>query len=100
MSELQAKCAEQSPSTAEQPPDTSEQPWTAVVKEGKGPQSQVASNSRGKGIGKGHTIKNVGRKEENAPSRSSLTQTGKGDNSNRDTEQEHDSIENSSSSSD
>ena len=55
LSELQAKCAEQSPCTAEQPSDPTEQPWTAVVKEGQWPQCQVASSSRRKGKGKGHT---------------------------------------------
>ena len=60
LSELQANCAEQPHSTAKQPSDTTEQPWTVVVKEGKGPRSQVASNSRGKGKGKGHTISNGG----------------------------------------
>ena len=96
LSELQAKCAQQSPSTAEQPSDTTEQTWTAVVKEGKGPQS----NSRGKGKGKGLTNRSGGRKEENAPNRSSPTQTGKGDNGNHNAEQECDPIENGSSSSD
>ena len=100
LSELQGKCAEHSPSTAEQPSDTTEQPWTTVVKEGKGPRSQVASNSRGKGKGKGLTIRSGGRKEENALNHSSPTQTGKGDNDNNDTEQERDPIENGSSSSD
>ena len=50
LSELEEKCTEQSPSTAEHPSDTAEQPWTAVIK--KGPQSQVARDSRGKGKGK------------------------------------------------
>ena len=100
LSELQAKCAEQSPSTAEQPSDTAEQPWTAVVKEGKGPRSEGASNNKGNGNGKGHTIRSGSRKEEtDAPNRSSPTQTGKRDNSNRDAVQECDHIENGSSSS-
>ena len=88
LSELQAKCAEQSPSTAEQPSDSADQPWTAMVKEGKEPWNQVASNSRGKDKGRGCTIGSGGRKEENAPNRSSPTQTDKGDDGNHNAERE------------